>query len=53
VRWVETVHLLADSGVTSAFEIGPGNVLAGLVKRTRGEIAVSALGRAADFEKLP
>jgi [acyl-carrier-protein] S-malonyltransferase len=52
VRWVETIHFLADHGVTRALEIGPGSVLAGLVKRTRGEIAVSPLGRAADLDKL-
>ncbi|MEP6993854.1 MAG: ACP S-malonyltransferase [Acidobacteriota bacterium] len=33
VRWVESVQRLAREGVDRALEIGPGNVLAGLVKR--------------------
>ena len=33
VRWVESVQRLAHEGVERALEIGPGNVLAGLVKR--------------------
>ncbi len=33
VRWTETVRNIASDGVTRAYEIGPGNVLAGLIKR--------------------
>ena len=33
VRWVESVQLLVREGVERALEIGPGNVLAGLVRR--------------------
>lgn len=33
VRWVETVRRLADEGVTTLLEAGPGKVLAGLTKR--------------------
>jgi [acyl-carrier-protein] S-malonyltransferase len=33
VRWEETVRKLLDLGVETFFEIGPGNVLCGLVKR--------------------
>lgn len=40
VRWVETVRLLAREGVDRAVEIGPGNVLAGLVKRIEKGIRV-------------
>ena len=38
VRWVETLGLLRDLGVTEAYEIGPGTVLAGLTKQTTPEI---------------
>ena len=34
VRWAETVRNMADDGLRGGFEIGPGTVLAGLVKRT-------------------
>ncbi|AVR67337.1 MULTISPECIES: ACP S-malonyltransferase [Pseudomonas aeruginosa group] len=33
VRWVESVQLLAEKGVTDLVECGPGKVLAGLNKR--------------------
>jgi [acyl-carrier-protein] S-malonyltransferase len=33
VRWEESVQAMAESGVNEAFEVGPGTVLKGLVKR--------------------
>ena len=44
VRWTDTVRLLAREGVDRALEIGPGNVLAGLVRRTEKGIKVEAYG---------
>ena len=38
VRWTETIQLLRAEGVTQAYEIGPGNVLAGLTKQIAPEI---------------
>jgi [acyl-carrier-protein] S-malonyltransferase len=52
VRWVESVEALAAAGAREALEIGPGNVLAGLVKRIRKDIAVTSVGKAEDVEKL-
>ncbi|MFN8533695.1 MAG: ACP S-malonyltransferase [Dehalococcoidia bacterium] len=39
VRWQSIVSMLAEAGVTAAFELGPGNVLCGMVKRTAPEVA--------------
>jgi [acyl-carrier-protein] S-malonyltransferase len=40
VRWRETILLLRDQGVTEVYEIGPGNVLTGLMRQNAPEIAV-------------
>jgi [acyl-carrier-protein] S-malonyltransferase len=46
VRWVESVEAMAAMGITEALEIGPGNVLAGLVRRIRKETPVTSIGKA-------
>lgn len=43
VRWTETVQAMVKAGVTAAYEIGPGNVLAGLIKRIDAGLTVSAV----------
>jgi [acyl-carrier-protein] S-malonyltransferase len=40
VRWEESVRWMAAQGVTHAIEVGPGKVLAGLVKRIEKSIVV-------------
>ena len=52
VRWDESVRLMAAEGVTHALEIGPGKVLAGLVKRIAKEIRVLSVGDAASIEQV-
>ncbi len=44
VRWVESIQLLARRGVARALEIGPGKVLAGLVRRIEKGIPVEGYG---------
>jgi len=46
VRWVDSVRRLASEGVDRAIEIGPGSVLAGLVKRIERSIPVEGYGAA-------
>jgi [acyl-carrier-protein] S-malonyltransferase len=43
VRWEESVQKLAAMGVDEAFEVGPGTVLAGLIKRIAPSIKMGAL----------
>lgn len=43
VRWEESVLALVEHGVTDAFEVGPGKVLTGLVKRIAPGIKLRAL----------
>lgn len=48
VRWRETVLQMAADGIQEVWEIGPGNVLTGLVKRTVPTLArrnISSLDR--------
>lgn len=40
VRWRETVQGFVDEGVQQVVEIGPGNVLTGLIKRTCPDISL-------------
>ena len=47
VRWTETIEFLADEQKIDLFvELGPGGVVAGLVKRTRKEIPVLSIADA-------
>ena len=52
VRWEDSVRRVLRSGVTRAYEIGHGRVLAGLVRRIARELPVSALGSPADLDVL-
>lgn len=49
VRWEETMATLASLGVTQAVELGAGNVLAGLMRRSQKAISVRACGEAEHF----
>lgn len=49
VRWREIMQQLSQEGVTQAVEIGPGNVLTGLIKRACSEIELRNVRGSADF----
>jgi biotin carboxyl carrier protein len=46
VRWTESVRRLADLGVDTFIEVGPGTVLSGLIKRTVKDVRVLSVGDA-------
>jgi [acyl-carrier-protein] S-malonyltransferase len=52
VRWEESILRMVEHGVTHAVEIGPGKVLAGLVKRIAKEVKVLSVGDAASLEQV-
>lgn len=52
VKWVETIRYFEQLGVTTLYEIGPGKVLAGLVKRITDKIEVIGISTLEDIEKL-
>ena len=53
VRWEESVRLMHTMGITHALEIGPGKVLAGLVRRITKEIKVLSVGDLASLDSVP
>lgn len=52
VRWVADVRALAEAGVTTFIEVGPGKVLSGLVKRILDDPTVHSVQGPADVEAL-
>lgn len=52
VRWVEIISNMTADGATRFYEIGPGKVLAGLVKRINREAEVVTIDTVADLEAI-
>lgn len=50
VRWAQSVSSMASAGVDTFVECGPGNVLAGLVRRIDRQLAVHGIGAADGFD---
>ena len=50
VRWQDSVEHMLSCGVSTFVEMGPGQVLAGLVKRTSKEARTLNIGSAADVK---
>ena len=49
VRWRETMERFSADGITTSVEIGPGNVLSGLIKRSCEGITTAQIAGAADL----
>ena len=49
VRWRETMNVMQNEGITTMVEIGPGNVLSGLAKRSMKGVLTSQISNASDL----
>lgn len=52
VRWEETIEAMAALGVNRFVEVGPGKVLAGLVRKIARDASVFSVGEPGDVERL-
>jgi [acyl-carrier-protein] S-malonyltransferase len=50
VRWTTTIEYLVDRGVTLFVEVGPGQVLAGLIRRINKDARTVSVGSYAEIE---
>ncbi len=50
VRWSDSVRTMADSGCSVFVELGPGQVLSGLIRRIAKEAVVLNVGDEASLE---
>ena len=52
VKWRETILFMEKQGIKKIFEVGPGNVLSGLVKRTTKNIECFSIQKPEDMDNL-
>lgn len=52
VRWYESVEVLKNQGCDRFIEIGPKNVLSGLIKRTLSDVSVSNFEKMSQLESI-
>jgi [acyl-carrier-protein] S-malonyltransferase len=52
VRWEESVRRLASDGVTTYVEVGPGNVLSGLIRKIHRDAKVASVGAPEDLNAI-
>jgi len=52
VRWEEIIKNMIDDGIEEFYEIGPGNVLQGLVKRINPDVKRFGIDKFEDVEKF-
>ncbi|HXZ30269.1 MAG TPA: ACP S-malonyltransferase [Dehalococcoidia bacterium] len=52
IRWQGSVEYMMDSGVTTFYEIGPGRVLSGLIRRINSELQVFNISGIEDIAQL-
>jgi [acyl-carrier-protein] S-malonyltransferase len=52
VLWEDSVRAMIDKGVRTFIEVGPGKVLAGLIKRIDGNVSAYSFGLPEDFDAI-
>ncbi|WP_300356234.1 ACP S-malonyltransferase [Fusobacterium sp.] len=52
VKWVDTINKLKENGVDKIYEIGPGKVLAGLIKKIDKELTVININSLEDIQNI-
>jgi [acyl-carrier-protein] S-malonyltransferase len=52
VRWEQSMQLMPSLGVTEGFEVGPGRVLFGLMRRIQKDLKVKGMDTAEDLRAL-
>jgi len=52
VMWAQSLKQMQIDGIDSYLELGPGNVLQGLVKRTLKDVEISGADKAEDLQKF-
>lgn len=52
VRWQETIENMISDGITRFYEIGPGKVLQGLIKRINPKVETIGIDSADDLERI-
>lgn len=52
VYWTQTLNNMKNDGSNSFIELGPSNVLQGLIKRTLSDVSISGVDKLSDFDKF-
>jgi [acyl-carrier-protein] S-malonyltransferase len=52
VRWIEIIENMIAGGAAQFYEVGPGNVLAGLLKRINKNFAAKTVGKVFELESI-
>ena len=52
VKWVDTVKKMKEQGVTTIYEIGPGKVLYGLIKKIDKEFEIKNIEKLEDLQNI-
>ncbi len=51
VQWIRSIEYLISAGITTFFEIGPGQALAGMIKRIAKNVTIINIGSVTEVEK--